>query len=150
MQLRRALPLSLAALLASSGCVLVGADTDPAPAPGTSAPLDARDPAEASPPAAGPGLPPPVPESRPLPLGRLPAPEGEPDPAPAPARAARPPAARSAKPPAAPRREHPPQPAPPRGPRQRAPLPRPDELCAAAEGTVPPSIVDLCIRQYGR
>ncbi|WP_327363609.1 hypothetical protein [Streptomyces sp. NBC_01296] len=153
MQLRRALPLSLVALLASSGCVSVGADTDPAPAPGTSAPLEARDPAGASPPTAGPDLPPPVPESRPLPLGRLPQPDGEPDaerPPAAAAAAARPPAARNAKPPAAPRRAHPPQPAPPRGPRQPAPLPRPDELCAAAEGTVPPSIVDLCIRQYGR
>ncbi|MGW7438672.1 hypothetical protein [Streptomyces sp. NPDC054849] len=36
-------------------------------------------------------------------------------------------------------------------PRRRpAPPPRPDELCAAAEGVVPPSVVDLCLRQYGR
>ncbi|MFI6001568.1 hypothetical protein ACIA98_14275 [Streptomyces sp. NPDC051366] len=150
MQLRRALPLSLAALLASSGCISVGSGADPAPAPGTAAPLDARDPADASPPTAGPGLPPPIPESRPLPLGQLPQPDEEPDPERPPAGAARQSAARSAKPAAAPRRAHPPQPAPPRGPRHGAPLPRPDELCAAAEGTVPPSIVDLCIRQYGR
>ncbi|TDU79827.1 hypothetical protein [Streptomyces sp. KS 21] len=150
MQLRRALPLSLVALLASSGCVSVGADADPAPATGTSAPLEARDPAGASPPTAVPDLTPPLPESRPLPLGQLPGADQEPDPERPPARAARPPAARSAKPPAAPRRAHPPQPAPPRSPRQGAALPRPDELCAAAEGAVPPSIVDLCIRQYGR
>ncbi|MEV0411555.1 hypothetical protein AB0I68_12315 [Streptomyces sp. NPDC050448] len=145
MQLRRALPLSLVALLASTGCVSVGPDAAPAPSRGSSTPLDAPDTPDASPVAAAPGIPPPFPESRPLPLGRLPAP----DPERPPAKAARPPAARTAKP-SAPRRAHPPQPAPPRIPRQPAPLPRPDELCAAAEGAVPPSIVDLCIRQYGR
>lgn len=30
------------------------------------------------------------------------------------------------------------------------PAPAVDELCAAAEGSVPPSIVDLCLRQAGR
>ncbi|WP_030157888.1 hypothetical protein [Streptomyces sp. NRRL S-244] len=146
MQLRRALPLSLVALLASTGCVSVGPDVAPAPARGTSAPADAQDTPEAPP---APDLPPGPPESLPLPLGRLPGPPADP-----PGRAApeRPPAVRGAKPPAAPRRAHPPKPAPPRTPRQPAPprLPRPDELCAAAEGAVPPSIVDLCIRQYGR
>ncbi|WP_406180539.1 hypothetical protein [Streptomyces sp. NBC_01006] len=141
MQLRRALPLSLVALLASTGCVSVGPDAAPAPPRGTSAPADAQDTPEAPP---APDRPPSPPESLPLPLGQLPEP---------PVRAApeRPPAVRSAKPPAAPRRAHPPKPAPPRTPRQPAPprLPRPDELCAAAEGAVPPSIVDLCIRQYG-
>ncbi|MFF4099682.1 hypothetical protein [Streptomyces sp. NPDC001903] len=148
MQLRRALPLSLVALLASTGCVCVGPEAVPAPAParGSSAAEDARDTAEESP---APDLPPAPPESLPLPLGRLPEP-----PAPPPVRAApeRPPAVRGGKPPAAPRRARPPKPAPPHTPRQPAPprLPRPDELCAAAEGAVPPSIVDLCIRQYGR
>ncbi|MFE2474384.1 hypothetical protein [Streptomyces sp. NPDC059389] len=146
MQLRRALPLSLAALLASTGCVSVAPEAVPAPSRGSSAAADAQDTADAS---AAPDRPPAPPESLPLPLGRLPEP-----PAPPPVRAApeRPPAVRGAKPPAAPRRARPPKPAPPRTPRQAVPprLPRPDELCAAAEGGVPPSIVDLCIRQYGR
>ncbi|MFB7147775.1 hypothetical protein ACFCYA_00005, partial [Streptomyces virginiae] len=64
--------------------------------------------------------------------------------------------------PASPRqRAHAKQAAPPRRtrlpgsatahPRRRpAPPPRVDELCAAADGVVPPSIVDLCLRQYDR
>ncbi|WP_327130915.1 hypothetical protein OG311_05625 [Streptomyces sp. NBC_01343] len=146
MQLRRALPLSLVALLASAGCVCVGPEAVPAPARDSSAAADAQDTADAS---AAPDRPPAHAESLPLPLGRLPEP-----PAPPPVRAApeRPPAVRGAEPPAAPRRARPAKPAPPRTPRQPAAprLPRPDELCAAAEGAVPPSIVDLCIRQYGR
>ncbi|MFB7978696.1 hypothetical protein [Streptomyces vinaceus] len=147
MQLRRALPLSLVALLASTGCVSVGREASPAPEHGTSAPADAEVTADAPP---APDLPPP-PRSAALPLGELPEPE---PPVAPPVRAApeRPPAVRGAKPPAAARRARPPGPAAPRTPRQEAApaLPRPDELCAAAEGAVPPSIVDLCIRQYGR
>lgn len=54
------------------------------------------------------------------------------------------------KPPVAPHRARPANPVPPRTARQPAPPARPDEPCPAAEGSVPPSIVDLCIRQYGR
>ncbi|MGW6781354.1 hypothetical protein [Streptomyces sp. NPDC054987] len=137
MQLRRALPLSLVALLASAGCVSV-APQDPARA---AAPSPVRE----SVPSADASAPPPA---RPaLPLGELPAP-APPEQAPAA--------------PAAPReRAHEKQAAPPRRtrvpgsatahPRRRPkPPPRLDELCAAADGVVPPSIVDLCLRQYGR
>ncbi|MER7465891.1 hypothetical protein [Streptomyces sp. NPDC097981] len=147
MHLRRALPLSLSlvALLASSGCVCAGPDAAPVPAPPLGSP---------APSAAAPDLPPATPRSRALPLGELPEPAPEPvvEPPPErpPARAARPRAAHSAKPPTAPRRGRPPEPAPPRTPRRPAPALRPDELCAAADGATPPSIVDLCIRQYGR
>ncbi|MCX5379995.1 hypothetical protein [Streptomyces sp. NBC_00091] len=144
---RAALPFSLLALLASAGCVSVG--------PESGAPGPLRDPV---PPADAPDAPDgpdarrasgPAPEL-PLPLGEVPDPEPEP-PAPPPARAARPPAERPAKP-AAPRRARPPQPPAPRVPRQPA-APRllgGEELCEAAQGAVPPSIVDLCVRQYGR
>ncbi|WP_162689166.1 hypothetical protein [Streptomyces sp. ICC1] len=44
-------------------------------------------------------------------------------------------------------RKPPPQAPPARPGRPPARPPRLDELCAAAEGTVPPSVVDLCIRQ---
>ncbi|MFB7807267.1 hypothetical protein [Streptomyces virginiae] len=95
-----------------------------------------------------------------LPLGELPA-AAPPEPSPA---AGRGPAAdpERAPAPASPRqRAHAKQAAPPRRtrlpgsatahPRRRpAPPPRVDELCAAADGVVPPSIVDLCLRQYDR
>ncbi|MEU4353828.1 hypothetical protein [Streptomyces virginiae] len=148
MQLRRALPLSLVALLASAGCVSVGAQ-DPAPA---AAPPPVRG---SVPPAGAPVRP-----ARPgLPLGELPA-AAPPEPAPD---AGRGPAADPdrATAPASPRgRAHAKQAAPPRRtrlpgsvtahPRRRAAPPRLDELCAAADGVVPPSIVDLCLRQYDR
>ncbi|MFD6888583.1 hypothetical protein [Streptomyces sp. NPDC059957] len=162
MQLRRVLPLSLVALLASAGCVSVGGpQVSDVPARGSVPPADAPDlsgPPDASP-AAGPaGLP-----AEPLPLGELPArPDadradadrgrGHEHPRPA-AKAPLPVAERRAKP-AVPRRAHPPKTAAARPDRparkavQR--LPRTDELCAAAEGSLPPSIVDLCIRQAGR
>ncbi|MEW2415441.1 hypothetical protein AB0953_17225 [Streptomyces sp. NPDC046866] len=58
------------------------------------------------------------------------------------------------KPAASPRRAHAPKPSPPRTKHRQGPVPAPaprmDELCGAAEGTVPPSIVDLCVREYGR
>ncbi|MFD5678386.1 hypothetical protein ACFWID_40505, partial [Streptomyces sp. NPDC127040] len=66
-----------------------------------------------------------------------------------PAKAARPLSGRPAKP-APPRRAHPPGPASPHPGRRPAAPPAMDELCAAADGTVPPSIVDLCLREYGR
>ncbi|MFB7462135.1 hypothetical protein ACFCZ1_01300 [Streptomyces sp. NPDC056224] len=146
MQLRRAVPLSLLALLASAGCVSVG--------PQQSAPAPARG---SVPPAGAPDVPPPVP----LPLGELPPAAADvtgpsPDPATAPdsdsdsgpetsparprAKASRPAAGR-------PRAAKPTVPHPRRGP---VPPPRMDKMCAAAEGSVPPSIVDLCLRQYGR
>lgn len=170
MQLRRVLPLSLVALLASAGCVSVGGpqvsdvpargSVPPADAPELSRPADASS-AGSSSPEAGPatGLP-----AEALPLGELPAQAG-PDRAdadrggghgPAPrhaAKAPRPAAERRAKP-AAPRRAHPPEAAAARPDRPARnpvpPLPRTEELCTAAEGTLPPSIVDLCIRQSGR
>ncbi|MEV7524279.1 hypothetical protein [Streptomyces sp. NPDC091371] len=113
MQLRRALPLSLVALLASAGCVSVG-PAEPVPGPVTG---PARGPV---PPVAAPDAP------VSLPLGNLPA---------------------------LPRRARTPGPA--SGRPRRTPVPpadpaRVDGLCAAAEGAVPPSIVDLCLRQYGR
>ncbi|MBT2407133.1 MULTISPECIES: hypothetical protein [unclassified Streptomyces] len=154
MQLRRAVPLSLLALLASAGCVSVGPHSGSAPARGAIPPVHAPD----APEAAGlpltpiaPGTSGPLPAlSLPLPLGELPDPATEPDLDRPPARAGRPPVERHAKPAPQPRRAHPPKPAPPRLPRHSAPLPRMDELCGAAEGAVPPSIVDLCVRQYGR
>ncbi|MFJ8014433.1 hypothetical protein [Streptomyces sp. NPDC096339] len=83
-----------------------------------------------------------------LPLGKLPAspaPDPAPDPEPSPAR--------SEKAPVKPRRARTPGPATARPRRKPVPPPHPprmDELCAAAEGSVPASIVDLCLRQYGR
>ncbi|MEV7831495.1 hypothetical protein AB0P12_12820 [Streptomyces subrutilus] len=143
MQLRRAVPLTLVALLASAGCVSVGPEA-PAPARGAVPPLDAPDR--------------PAPRTLPdaLPLGRLPVPvTAEPDPAPAtgPGRpspeASRPAAGRAAKP-APPRRVRPPGPATAH-PRRKPVAPTAvDRLCDAAEGTVPPAIVDLCLREYGR
>ncbi|GHB53243.1 hypothetical protein GCM10010347_24060 [Streptomyces cirratus] len=147
MQSRRAaLPLSLLALLASAGCVSVG--------PGE----PAAGPARALPPVGAPDAPVAVPSSRPLPLSPLPEPTPEPDSAPDPgpaadrqskekprARPARRGGERAAKP-AAPRRVRPPAAA-------RKPLPHGpggEEVCAAAQGVVPPSVVDLCVRQYGR
>ncbi|MEU9106831.1 hypothetical protein AB0D54_21255 [Streptomyces xanthophaeus] len=158
MQLRRAVPLSLLALLASAGCVSVGPE----------APVPVRGPV---PPVGVPDAAPPGPASPPLPLGQLPSPgpdpdsdtDGDPEPgaqsgadgrAPAPARsrgkAARPPTGRQAKPKTPPRRVRSPKPAASHPNRHPALPARMDELCAAAEDAVPPSIVDLCLRQYGR
>lgn len=153
MQLRRAVPLSLVVLLASTGCVSVGSQ-DPAPAP-----------VRGSAPSAGaPG----VPEPLALPLGALPraappAPDtardpnggdgadgAEPRPAPKSAPEPKPSRERAAKAAPPPRRKRVPGPAPAHPRRRPAPPPRLDQLCAAAEGAVPPSIVDLCLRQYGR
>ncbi|MGW7457423.1 hypothetical protein [Streptomyces sp. NPDC054797] len=143
MQLRRAVPLSLVVLLASAGCVRVGPQ-DPAPEP-VRGPL---------PPVGAPEVPsPPA-----LPLGKLPAPAGPgPESAPEadrepdsdPLRDASRDRAR-AKPVAPPRRARVPGHASGRPHRRAAPTPPMDELCAAADGVVPPSIVDLCLRQYGR
>ncbi|MFD7259797.1 hypothetical protein [Streptomyces sp. NPDC059874] len=141
MQLRRAvplpLPLSLVALLASAGCVTVGPEgLDPGSVPA---------PAHGSvPPAVAPDVPLSLPLGK-LPVSRAPEPEPEPDPEPSPAR--------SRKAPLPPRRARTPGPAPAHPRRKPVPPPHPprvDELCAAAEGAVPPSIVDLCLRQYGR
>ncbi|MGW6978947.1 hypothetical protein ACWGE1_05780 [Streptomyces sp. NPDC054932] len=147
MQLRRALPLSLVALLASAGCVSVGPQ---APAP---------DPVRGSvPPAEAPEVPTPLA----LPLGTLPeaatpapgpAPEPETGPKSAPRSAPEPEPSRGRAPAKAappPRRKRLPGSATAHPHRRQAPPPRMDQLCAAAEGTVPPSIVDLCVRQYGR
>lgn len=155
MQLRRAaLPLSLLALLASAGCVSVTPESGgPGPARGSVPPVDAPDTAD------GPDVAPahraaeaPPGASLPLPLGELPeadpTPSAAPEPAPPPA--VHRPAERPAKP-AAPRRVRPLGPAPPHVPRPAVPrTPRGEELCAAAEGALPPSVVDLCVRQYGR
>ncbi|MEU9375411.1 hypothetical protein AB0D94_16760 [Streptomyces sp. NPDC048255] len=154
MQLRRAVPLSLLALLASAGCVSVGPQ----------APVPERGPVP--PPAGVPDAPPP----QPLPLGRLPGSAPVPDPGAAPDRdtdpdadpggraaapsripgkAARPASGRAEKLKAPPRRVRSPKPKAAHPHRHPALPSRMDELCAAAEGTVPPSIVDLCLLQYG-
>lgn len=167
MQLRRVLPLSLVALLASAGCVSVGGPrVSDVPARGSVPPADAPElgrPADESPAADPHGLP-----AEPLPHGELPARAeaaragaehagadrdgGHERSRPA-AKAPGPAAERRAKP-AAPRRAHPPKTAAARPVRPARnpvpPLPRTDELCAAAEGSLPPSIVDLCVRQAGR
>ncbi|MET9853322.1 hypothetical protein ABZY57_10295 [Streptomyces sp. NPDC006450] len=162
MQLRRALPLSLVALLASTGCVSVGGPRDSdLPARGSVPPADAPElsgPPDASPAADPVGIP-----AEPLPLGELPARadayqqdtgrDGARERSRPAAKTPRPAAERRAKP-AAPRRAHPPKAAAARPDRPArnpvASLPRTDELCAAAEGSLPPSIVDLCIRQAAR
>ncbi|MFF7076724.1 hypothetical protein [Streptomyces lavendulae] len=158
MQLRRAaLPLSLLALLASAGCVSVTPESGgPGPARGSVPPVDAPDTAD------GPDVAPahraaeaPPGASLPLPLGELPETDptpsaAGPEPAPAPPPTVHRPAERPAKP-AVPRRVRPLGPAPPHVPRPAVPrTPRGEELCAAAEGALPPSVVDLCVRQYGR
>ncbi|MFJ3633636.1 hypothetical protein [Streptomyces sp. NPDC090112] len=156
MQLRRAvpLPLSLVALLASAGCVSVGPrDPAPVPAHGSVPPLGAPED-----PSAGTALP----------LGQLPpAAAGEPrgTPVPEPGRSpasgsaaevVRPapdPAPRRAREKAVPHPRHTRAAGPAGGHPRRpaAPPARMDEMCAAADGAgvVPPSIVDLCLRQYG-
>ncbi|WP_329388943.1 hypothetical protein OG625_34850 [Streptomyces sp. NBC_01351] len=145
MQLRRALPLSLSlvALLASTGCVSVdpeGAGSGPGPGPG---PALARG---SVPPVAAPDVP------LSLPLGNLPsspAPEPDRDPEPGP----EPSPVRASKAPHPPRRGRTPGTTtahPRRKPVPPPSRPRTDELCAAADGAVPPSIVDLCLRQFGR
>ncbi|MFG2411459.1 hypothetical protein [Streptomyces goshikiensis] len=150
MQLRRAVPLSLLALLASAGCVSVGPGS-PAPARGSVPPVGAPDTAGVPGAAVLPGDAGPLPALSvplPLPLGDLPG--AEPDPSRPLAKGARPPSERRAKPAVPPRRVRPAKPTAPRVPRPQGRLPRADELCAAAEGAAPPSIVDLCVRQYGQ
>ncbi|THA86057.1 hypothetical protein [Streptomyces sp. A0592] len=150
MQLRRALPLSLVALLASAGCVSVGPQ-DPAavPSPVRGAVPAADTPERAAPPALPLGeLPATVPPGASRDTARGAAADPDRDRAAVPARPRERPRAKQAAPPrrarvsgaatAHPRR----RPAPP--------PPRLDELCAAADGVVPPSIVDLCLRQYDR
>lgn len=179
MQLRRVLPLSLVALLASAGCVSSGGPRVPdVPARGSVPPADAPEldhPQDASSAVTSPAPDPlALPAEPALPLVELPARPGtgRPDagydadgsdgsdagrePVRRSAKAPRPAAERRAKP-AAPRRAHPPEkasarPARPVRPARNSvpPAPRTDELCAAAEGSVPPSIVDLCIRQSAR
>lgn len=146
MQLRRAVPLSLVVLLASAGCVSVSPEGPlPVPPRGPVPPAGASD----------------VPLS--LPLGKLPgsppvspaeAPAADPEPESSATRAAK---ARTGKAQAPPRRARPQGPATAHPRRGRLPAPPPaapaldmDGLCAAAEGSVPPSIVDLCLRQAGR
>ncbi|MFD3552280.1 hypothetical protein [Streptomyces goshikiensis] len=160
MQLRRAVPLSLLALLASAGCVSVGPGS-PDPVRGSVPPVGAPDTAGVPGAAALPGdagsLPAlSVPLPLPMPLGDLPGtgpesgPGAESDRSRPAAQGARPPAERRAKPAAPPRRVRPAKPTAPRVPRPPGRLPGVDELCAAAEGSAPPSIVDLCVRQYGQ
>ncbi|MER5731981.1 hypothetical protein ABT084_27235 [Streptomyces sp. NPDC002138] len=143
MQLRRAVPLSLVVLLAGTGCASVG-DASPDPGPPRPAPAPATAPASA--PAEDPVLP----------LGRVAGPSGpaivEPDPAPTPRHS---PGERAMQP-SAPRRTTPRKPAPAHPRRYVAPAParlpgqaEMDELCAAAEGSVPPSVLDLCVGRYG-
>ncbi|MFJ7779147.1 hypothetical protein [Streptomyces yangpuensis] len=147
MQLRRALPLSLVALLASASCVSVGPhDPAPDPAPVRGSVPSADAPERSAAPALPLGeLPPAVPPGPVPDLDRGPAP----DPARAPAAAA-PRERPRAKQAAPPRRTRLPGAATGHPHRRPAPPPRVDELCAAADGVVPPSIVDLCLRQYGR
>ncbi|MCM9077677.1 hypothetical protein L1606_06245 [Streptomyces spororaveus] len=149
MQLRRAVPLSLVVLLASTGCVSVG-PRDPAPAPvrGSVPPAEAPEvPAPlALPLGALPGAATPAPDAnraRDADAAAKPGRKQAPDPEPSRER----PPAKAAPPP---RRKRVPGPAPAHPRRRPAPPPRLDQLCSAAEGTVPPSIVDLCLRQYGR
>nr|WSX53337.1 hypothetical protein OG409_33100 [Streptomyces sp. NBC_00974] len=160
MQLRRVLPVSLLAFLASAGCVScvsVGPQLSDVPARGHVPPAGAPD-------TAGPDH---ASDAHGLPLGTLPAGPSAPataGPRPgagAEAEAEQGPARRSATPPrpapaerhtkpAAQRRPHPPKAASAHSGRRPAPPARLDELCAVADGSVPPSIVDLCLRQYGR
>ncbi|MFE2126221.1 flagellar biosynthesis protein FlhF [Streptomyces amritsarensis] len=147
MQLRRALPLSLVALLASAGCVSVGPqDPVAVPSPARGAVPSVGAPERAAPPG--------------LPLGELPTgtppepspdtdrrPGADPDRASVPAPPRERPRAKQAAPP---RRTRVPGAATAHPRRRPAPPPRMDELCAAAGGVVPPSIVDLCLRQYDR
>ncbi|MEV7524270.1 hypothetical protein [Streptomyces sp. NPDC091371] len=137
MQLRRALPLTLAALVMATGCVTV----HPAAPPDPPRLAPAAAPAE-----------PPQQTVAALPLGTLPAapePESEPAaPAPAPARVPSPAAARPKRPKPAAK----PAPVKPRArkpaPAKAPPAPRRTfdmaPLCAAARGTVSPDIVALC------
>ncbi|WP_327733867.1 hypothetical protein OG749_08275 [Streptomyces nojiriensis] len=152
MQLRRAVPLSLVVLLASTGCVSVG-PRDPAQAPVRGSVPPAEAPEIPTPPAlplgALPGAATPAPDAARDPDGADGA-DAEPRPAPKSNPEPKPPRERAAKAAPPPRRKRVPGPATAHPRRRPAPPPRLDQLCAAAEGTVPPSIVDLCLRQYGR
>ncbi|MGW7097957.1 hypothetical protein [Streptomyces sp. NPDC054838] len=137
MQFRRAaLPLCLLALLTSTGCVPAGPGERAAgAAPGSPPPVGAADTPPAAPPP--PALPlSPLPDAGP----RHPAPDTGPDAAGGPKQRPRTRPARRGG-------EHAAKPAVPRHP---AHAPRGEELCAAAQGVVPPSVVDLCVRQYTR
>ncbi|MFE5807868.1 hypothetical protein [Streptomyces sp. NPDC056491] len=142
MQLRRAVPLSLVVLLASTGCVSVGPqNADPAPVRGSVPHAEASE--VPAPPALPLGALPQAetPSAKPAPGTKPPpksAPEREPSRERAPAKAA-----------PLPRRKRLPGPATAHPRRRPAPPPRLDQLCAVAQGAVPPSIVDLCLRQYG-
>ncbi|RSS51151.1 hypothetical protein [Streptomyces sp. WAC06614] len=140
MQLRRAVPLSLVALLASAGCVSVTPQAT-APSRGTGTPAGA-----------------PVLPLGPLPQASAAPPVPVPDDVPAPGSSQAP-----AKELVLPARKRPAKPTPPRRiPRKARPAhphgvppvppggPGMDALCEAAEGNVPPAIVDLCVGQYGR
>ncbi|MFJ1569134.1 hypothetical protein ACIOG8_33805 [Streptomyces erythrochromogenes] len=149
MQLRRALPLSLVALLASAGCVSVGPQ-DPAavPPPVLGSVPSADAPERTAPPALPLGeLPATVPPEPSPDTGRGPATDADRDRAPVPASPRGRPRAKQAAPP---RRTRVPGASTAHPRRRPAPPPRLDELCAAADGVVPPSIVDLCLRQYDR
>ncbi|MFJ5631288.1 hypothetical protein ACIQF5_01420 [Streptomyces goshikiensis] len=172
MQLRRTLPLTLAALALTAGCMTVR----PAGPPGPAAPAAARS-AVARPAAA------PLPEPLALPLGPLPSPSGaaeqppdapeapvaaaapeqaDPLPPPRPVRPLRPERAveseaHRARPPKA---AHPVRPRPAAKPRPRAaarpkarPAPRSAydmaSLCSAARGMLDSSIVALCTGRFG-
>lgn len=174
MQLRRALPLTLAALVMATGCVTVHPAAPPdaphwAPAAARAlprqptvpawplGPLPTAEPASPTPPDPSPPEP-----ARPEPARPEPAPP-EPDPVPAPVSVPRRPATTADQPhqPHRPRRAKPASPAKPAKratpakPRKRRPAPakpRPapqrtfdmTPLCEAARGTVSPSIVALC------
>ncbi|MFF5449423.1 hypothetical protein [Streptomyces sp. NPDC012888] len=165
MELPRAvrLSLTLAAVLAGAGCVTVGAQqagpASPVGSPGSPAPVPVPVP---SPVAERPGAAAPGAAGVVLPLGRLPEP-AEParrppavEAGPGPVRqgqAAAPRKPRTRKPGAARPFRRPAVPAPGqrqgqgKGPGQAYGM---DDVCAAADGMVPPSVVDLCVGQYGR
>ncbi|CAL9364748.1 hypothetical protein SUDANB120_00738 [Streptomyces sp. enrichment culture] len=166
MQLRRALPLSLAALLAGTGCTAAGPEPPPrGPVPPrTSVPSPTeREAAREAPRGPSPtASPPPPPRTAPAGGAEQPPSEYADPPLRGEEAAVRPTARASA--PAVPRRVQPPRPRPVRQPRRHNAVPSPegaepsgpeaflpygDDPCAAAEGAVPPSVMDLCVRQYG-
>uniref|UniRef100_A0AAU2JIE3 Lipoprotein n=1 Tax=Streptomyces sp. NBC_00049 TaxID=2903617 RepID=A0AAU2JIE3_9ACTN len=151
MQLRRALPLTLAALALATGCVTVQPAARPdvhVPRPESPQPTTVALPLGSLPGAAEPMA---VPSAPPVPPVEAPAPAVAPAGPPAPPRPRRPyrphrvkpakPAARPAAP-AKPRKHREPAPAKPR-PAPRHPYDM-AQLCEAARGTVSPSIVALC------
>ncbi|MET9700462.1 hypothetical protein ABZY31_26585 [Streptomyces sp. NPDC006529] len=156
MQLRRAVPLSLAVLLAGTGCVSGGTGGAPQPAPSRTAETPAPPSGGITPPArAGEPTGALFGETGPAPTVRhspgTDAGVGPDASGPTPPRRA---AERAGKP-SAPRRTSPHKPAPSHPRRHAAPPPARvpgqqdmDDLCSvaeAAEGTVPPSVMDLCV-----